>query len=124
MSFQDLLRRRTPDVEVRDPFNDIVKERRSLVYGEDYDIDYIQGRVILFEPLPSTVDDGFLVPTAPAHPATRSTCLRIRIHALGADFSDLFYGGRASAWLGKYFNLGATAIRDQRGLIDKQLARS
>ncbi len=123
MSFQDLANggeRLT--VEVRDPFNDIVKERRILVYGEDYDIDYIQGRVILFEPLPSTVDDGFLVSYGTGTSGDEVYLVsEYEYTPLGADFSDLFYGGRASAWLGKYFNVGATAIRDQRGLIDKQL---
>jgi len=109
-------------VEVRDPFNDIVKERRVLVYGEDYDIDYIQGRVILFEPLPSTVDDGFLVSYGTGTSGDEVYLVsEYEYTPLGADFSDLFYGGRASAWIGKYFNIGATAIRDQRGLIDKQL---
>ena len=123
MSFQDLTNggeRLT--VEIRDPFNDIVKERRVLVYGEDYDIDYIQGRVILFEPLPSSVDDGFLVSYGTGTSGDDVYLIsEYEYTPLGADFSDLFFGGRASAWIGKYFNIGATAIRDQRGLIDKQL---
>jgi hypothetical protein len=123
MSFQDLAvggERLT--VEIRDPFNNIVKERRELLYGEDYDIDYIQGRVILFEPLPSTVDDGFLVSYGTGTSGDEVYLVsEYEYSPIGADFSDLFYGGRASAWVGKYFNIGATAVQDQRGLIDKQL---
>ncbi len=48
-------------IEVRDSNSNIVLNSRNLVYGEDYDIDYIQGRIILSQPLTSTVDDGFLV---------------------------------------------------------------
>ena len=123
LSYQDLaVGGERLSVEVRDPFNGIVKERRELVYGEDYDIDYIQGRVILFDPLPSTVDDGFLVTYGTGLTGDEVYLVsEYEYTPVGADFTELFYGGRASAWLGKYFNIGATAIRDQRGLIDKQL---
>jgi len=126
LSYQDLtVGGERLSVEVRDPFNNMVKERRELVYGEDYDIDYIQGRVILFEPLPSTADDGFLVTYGTASAGDEVYLVsEYEYSPLGADFSDLFYGARASAWLGKYVNLGATAIRDQRGLIDKQLLQA
>lgn len=123
LSYQDLTvggERLT--VEVRDPFNNMVKERRVLVYGEDYDIDYIQGRVILFDPLPSTADDGFLVSYGTGTAGDEVYLVsEYEYTPLGADFSDLFYGGRASAWIGQNVNIGATAIRDQRGLIDKQM---
>ena len=62
LSFQDLVvGGEKLTVEARDPFNGGIKSRRELIYGEDYDIDYIQGRIILDEPLPSAVDDGYIV---------------------------------------------------------------
>lgn len=62
LSFQDLVvGDEKLTVEARDPFNGGIKSRRELIYGEDYDIDYIQGRIILDEPLPSAVDDGYIV---------------------------------------------------------------
>ena len=47
-------------VETRDSVSGLVIESRRLVYGTDYDLDFIQGRVILTRPLGSTGDDGRL----------------------------------------------------------------
>ena len=42
-------------------FNIVVTGVVNLVPAMDYDIDYLQGRVVLAEPLASTVDDNLLV---------------------------------------------------------------
>ena len=47
-------------IETRDSVSDLVIESRRLTYGTDYDLDFIQGRVILNQPLASTSDDGRL----------------------------------------------------------------
>ena len=123
LSFQDLVvGGERLIVEVRDPFNGGVKSRRELVYGEDYDIDYIQGRVILMEPLPSTVDDGYIVSFGDGLAGDQVFLVTEYDYApVGANLDELFYGGRVSAWAGRYLNVGATAIVDRRGLIDKQM---
>ena len=109
-------------VEVRDPFNGGIKSRRELIYGEDYDIDYIQGRIILEEPLPSTVDDGYIVSFGSGLIGDQVYLVTKYDYApVGANLDELFYGGRVSAWAGRYLNVGATAVIDRRGLIDKQL---
>ncbi|MBL6772029.1 MAG: hypothetical protein ISQ28_02355, partial [Alphaproteobacteria bacterium] len=123
LSFQDLVvGGEKLTVEVRDPFNGGIKSRRELIYGEDYDIDYIQGRIILTEPLPSTVDDGYLVSFGSGLTGDQVYLVTEYDYApVGANLDELFYGGRVSAWAGQYLNVGATAVIDQRGLIDKQL---
>ena len=50
-------------IEVRDKDTGIVTGVVNLRANVDYDIDYLQGRVMLSEPLASTVDDSLLVRT-------------------------------------------------------------
>jgi len=47
-------------VEVKDQLSGIVQSSRPLAYGDDYDIDYLQGRIILNEPLNAFAEDGRL----------------------------------------------------------------
>ena len=47
-------------LQTRDSVSGFVIESRRLVYGTDYDLDFIQGRIILNQPLASTADDGRL----------------------------------------------------------------
>ncbi len=48
-------------IELRDKDSQIVTGVVNLRPGLDYDIDYLQGRVLLSEPLSSTADDNLLV---------------------------------------------------------------
>ncbi len=43
-------------VEVRDKDSGLVLERRQLVPTQDYDVNYLQGRLLLNAPLPSVID--------------------------------------------------------------------
>ena len=48
-------------IELRDKASGIVTGVVNLMPAMDYDIDYLQGRILLTEPLASTVDDNLLV---------------------------------------------------------------
>jgi len=48
-------------VEIRDKVSGLVLETRNLNPQEDYDVDYIQGRILLTDPLQSTVNDNQIV---------------------------------------------------------------
>src|SRR6185295_4908125 len=50
-------------VEIRDKASGIVTGVVNLRYPMDYDIDYLQGRILLSQPLSSTADDNLLVRT-------------------------------------------------------------
>ena len=58
-------------IEIRDRDSGLVLETRILTPFEDYDFNYIQGRVLLTQPLTSTTPDGFTVRNASlaGHPA-------------------------------------------------------
>src|SRR5262249_23304998 len=48
-------------VEIRDKASGIVTGVVNMTYPKDYDIDYLQGRLLLSEPLSSTATDNLLV---------------------------------------------------------------
>ena len=106
-------------IEIRDKDSDIVLEARNLVYAQDYDIDYIQGRVLLNKPLPSTVDDGLLVQSNSLSGNPVYLVVRYE-YTPGFDaLDDVSIGGRAARWFGDSIKLGAT-FSSQEQLSDEQ----
>jgi len=98
-------------VEVRDKDSDLVIERRMLVPGQDYDVNYLQGRITLRSPLPSTANGAGLVYTS----AVSGNPLHLVInyeYVPGLDKVDsLAVGGRATHWLNEYVQVGLTSFR-------------
>ncbi|MEL7453857.1 MAG: hypothetical protein AAGJ50_10870, partial [Pseudomonadota bacterium] len=99
-------------VETRDVISGIVLESRPLIYGEDYDIDYIQGRLILNQPLNSTSDDGRLF--ADGTLSGNEVFLVVEYEFTGGlgDFDQVAFGGRGTRWLGDHVKVGTTYARD------------
>jgi hypothetical protein len=108
-------------VEVRDKDSGIVLNVRNLVFGEDYDIDYIQGRIILSEPLASTADDGFLVQDNDLAGNPIHLVSYYEFTPTAANFDGYLYGGRAEAWLGDLVRVGGSGMMDQSGVNDREL---
>src|SRR5258708_19832300 len=54
-------------IEIRDKASSIVTGVVNLQPNVDYDIDYLQGRLLLSQPLSSTASDNLLPPTSPFH---------------------------------------------------------
>lgn len=99
-------------VETRDVISGIVLESRLLTYGDDYDIDYLQGRIILNQPLSSTSEDGRLF--ADGSLSGDEVFLVVEYEFTGdlADFDALAFGARGTRWFGDHLKLGATFARD------------
>ncbi len=110
-------------VEVRRRDTEQVVENITLEHGRDYDIDYIQGRIILTRPLtqvqlgsgpaiikttPLEGDDVFLL-----------VDYEYRPDAFSAD--DITTGGRGKAWLGEYVAVGGTYVNEEREGTDYEL---
>ena len=103
-------------IEVRDRDSGIVLETTPLAPNQDYEIDYLQGRVILESPLASTAGDGLTVQTTSitGHPVY--LVVRYEYTPLTGDFDSLAAGGRASHWLTDHVRVGVTADhQDQLG---------
>lgn len=104
-------------IEVRDKDSGIVLQTRTLIYAQDYDIDYIQGRVLLNQPLPSTVDDNLLVQNGSLAGNPVYLVVRYEYTPGFEAIQDTSTGGRVSRWFGDKVKLGATFMnQDQLGI--------
>jgi hypothetical protein len=95
-------------MEIRDKDSDIVIERREMTPAEDYEINYIQGRITLRAPLPSTADGSTLVRTS-AVDGNPVYLVAAYEYVPGFDrLTSLAVGGQAGFWVSDHFRLGAT----------------
>ncbi len=102
----------TVSIEVRDPFNGRVTEKRNLQSEKDYGFNALQGVVILARPLPSSRIDGhenYLVVGYDYKPASQ-------------DVSAMIYGGRAQHWFGDNLSVGVTGASEKSGESRQELA--
>ncbi len=107
-------------IEIVDKVTDIVKERRTLRPYDDYDVDYIQGRVVLTDPLQSTLSDGQIVRDGPLSGDKVYLVVRYE-HTPGLEaVSGYSVGGRATQWLGDVVRLGASGKKDTTGIADQE----
>ena len=97
-------------VEIRDKDSLMVLERRQLSPAQDYDINYLQGRVVLRSPLPSVADGSTLVQTSTLN--GNPVFLVATYEYVPGMFAvtDLAMGGRATHWLNDYIRLGLTGF--------------
>jgi hypothetical protein len=108
-------------VEIRDKDSGLVLETRDLRPQEDYDIDYIQGRVLLTRPLSSSATDGATVRTGNSPGNLAVLVVRYEYSPTVADIGGYTFGGRATQWLGETVRIGATAQREATGDADQSL---
>ena len=109
-------------VETRDSVSGLVIESRRLTYGSDYDMDFIQGRVILNQPLGSRTDDGRLF--RDGSQSGNETVLVVDYEftpIFGASDDSAVYGARGSRWFGDHVKLGATYNHDTDGGAESDL---
>ena len=108
-------------IEVRDKDSGVVLAVKNLVPVLDYSIDYLQGRILLAEPLPSTADDGLLVHSGSI--SGNPTYLVARYEFTpGFDEPDtLAAGGRVHYWFNDHLKLGLTASRDEEADVENNL---
>jgi len=108
-------------IEVRDKDSGLVLESRYLTPTHDYDLNYIQGRIMLREPLNSIADDGVLIQTGnlSGHPAYLVVTYEYTPGLSAPD--DMVFGGRAQYWVNDHLRLGATGYRQKSPGIHQEL---
>jgi hypothetical protein len=84
-------------IEIRDGLTSLTIEERPLIRGQDYDIDYLSGRILLARPLPMTLAEGPLL----------ATPLQAHTPVLIADYEERSLTSSRSQVLGG--RIGATA---------------
>ena len=96
-------------IEMRDKDSQLVTGTVDLRPGLDYDVDYLQGRILLNEPLSSTGRDNMLVRSGGLSGEEAWLVVRYE-YAPGFDEIDtVTTGGRAHVWVNDHVGLGLSA---------------
>lgn len=108
-------------VEVRDRDSGLVLQRVLLVPGSDYDINYLQGRILLTQPLSSVADGSGLVRNGSlsGNPAYLVTTYEFVPGMTAVD--QLATGLRAEHWVNDHLRLGLTHYRQTGDGIGQRL---
>ncbi|MEM7243088.1 MAG: hypothetical protein AAF429_12960 [Pseudomonadota bacterium] len=116
LKFKDITRgSETILIEIRNPISGQVTERKTLVYGVDYDINYIQGIVILSQPLSSSAADNDLITINPNGDNQAFLVVNYDHTPTSSDVDSFSYGGRMQTWLGDNIRVGLTAMDENLG---------
>lgn len=120
LQFQDISRgSETLQIEVQDPDTGRVVSRRTLIYGVDYDINYVQGLITLRAPLSGTVGDGDLIEGTPNGDDNAFLVATYEHTPTISDIDSFSYGARVQAWAGDHWRFGVTAQREDIGSTDQ-----
>ncbi|HKQ14812.1 MAG TPA: OmpA family protein [Steroidobacteraceae bacterium] len=109
-------------VEMRDKDSGLVSGVVNLRPVLDYDIDYLQGRVVLAEPLNSTVDDRLLVRSGALSGDAAYLVVRYEYTPGFTEINTLATGGQAHAWINDYVKVGLTTNGNEEGDTESSLA--
>ncbi len=108
-------------IELRDKTSGIVTGVLNLTPSLDYDIDYLQGRVVLSEPLSSTADDNLLVRSNAVSGDEAYLVVRYEYTPGFGDIDAVAMGGQAHYWFGDYVKLGVTSNVNEQDDVDSGL---
>ena len=109
-------------IELRDKASGLVTGVVNLTPAMDYDIDYLQGRIVLSEPLASTADDNLLVRSGAVSGDEAYLVVRYEYSPGFESIDAVSVGGQAHYWFGDYVKLGATANSNEQDGEDSSLS--
>jgi hypothetical protein len=81
----------------------------------DYDIDYLQGRILLSEPLSATANDNLLVRTSGLSGQEAYLVVRYEFTPGLQEINTWTTGGQGHVWLNDHIGLGLTASSNDQG---------
>jgi len=96
-------------IEIRDKASGIVTGVVNLQPNADYDIDYLQGRLLLSQPLSSTANDNLLVRSNGLSGDEAHLVVRYEYTPGFDKLHEVAVGGQGHYWLNDYIRLGLTA---------------
>lgn len=108
----------TLTVEQRDADTGRVIARQTLVAGRDYNINYLQGVITLYNPLTSYVNPN-LIQTNPGGDVAVNLVSQYEYTPVSTDVDGFSQGGRVEAWANDHVRLGVTAMNDDTGIADQ-----
>jgi hypothetical protein len=98
-------------IEIRDRETGLILESRELHPQQDYDFDPFQGRVMLLNPLASTMASGSVVRERSASGNVPVLVVRYEYAPPVGNFIGSTIGGRGAAWVGDKVRVGVTGQR-------------
>jgi len=121
LRFQDISRgSETVQVEIQDPTTGRIISRRTLVYGVDYDINYVQGLITLRTPLSGTASDGDIIAGNPNGDNEAYLVATYEHTPTVSDVDSFSYGGRVQVWADDHWRFGVTAQREDLGTTEQR----
>jgi hypothetical protein len=111
----------TISIEVRDATTGLVLSRKTLVNGTDYEIDYIQGVIILNAPLNSSAATGSVIRDGAIGEGVVNLVAEYEYTPANGIADGLSAGGRAEAWLTDHLAVGVTALTEAGDLSDHHM---
>ncbi len=100
-------------IEIRDKDSGIVMAVKDLTPVLDYDIDYLQGRIVLSQPLPARAADNYLVQSDSVSGNPVYLVVRYEFTPGVDELDTLSTGGRVHYWFNDHVKLGLTANHDK-----------
>lgn len=121
LRFQDISRgSETIQVEIQDPDTGRIITRRTLVYGVDYDINYVQGLITLRRPLAGTASDGDIIEGNPSGDNSAYLVATYDHTPTVTNVDSFSYGGRVQVWADDNWRFGVTAQSEDLGTTDQK----
>ena len=108
-------------IEVRDKDSGIVLAVKNLTPVTDYDVNFLQGRLLLTQPLDSTAADNLLVHSNGTGGNPVFLVVRYEYTPGVTDLNAMTFGGRAHYWIGDYVKVGVTGSRGNDAGSDESL---
>lgn len=110
-------------LEVRDTTTGRVETRANLVMGADYEIDELQGRLILTRPLAQIVRENLpsIIRDQPLDGFENRLLVDYEYIPSGFNSDEMSTGGRGKVWLGNHVAIGGTYVDENRAGDDYQL---
>lgn len=109
-------------IELRDKDSGLVTGTKNLQPVLDYDIDYLQGRVLLAEPLNSTAGDNLLVRTGALSGEEAHLVVRYEYTPGFTEIDAMATGGQGHYWINDYVRVGLTGSTNEEGTSDSTLS--
>ncbi|GAB3099379.1 hypothetical protein GCM10027217_17460 [Pseudomaricurvus hydrocarbonicus] len=109
-------------VEVRDRDSGLVLGVKTLVAGLDYDIDYIQGRILLSEPLSMSYADEMLINSDGTNGNQIYLVSRYEYTPGFDELDTMALGGQAHYWFGDSVRVGATLYSNEEDETEGSLS--
>jgi hypothetical protein len=108
-------------IEYRDRASGLVNGVVNLTPAIDYDIDYLQGRLLLTEPLSATRDDDLLVRDGAIQGDEAYVVVRYEYTPGFEELDALSTGAQGHYWFGERVKVGLTANANDEGDVDSGL---